>query len=189
MADTSPFPAGDPRNAAYYENIAALKHAEETTLARGGEERARATAAATYNEGQLSKAEPLSYRANQYRANNEGLLESGVNAGRRGGIATNYAGKRFAVARGLKETTERIARGEAAAKEARATGEARAATNASIEGKRYLEEHPNTAAQPGGGVVSTGWQGQPGARYRVGPGTIKWSRDPATRRLQELRGY
>lgn len=147
MAETaSPFPAGDPRNAQYFENIAALKHAEETTLARNSETEARAKAAATYQEGQYTKAEPLSYRANQFRSNNEGLLESGVNAGRRGNIATDYAGKRYAVQTGLKGTQERIARSNKEAREGRETGEARAGTNAQVEAKRWLEEHPNPAS-------------------------------------------
>src|ERR1700742_3730842 len=172
MAPTNPgeaFGPGDPRNAAYFQNLAALEHAYQTTLANDKTALANAKTNSEYSQSQLTKAEPGSYSNNQHRANAGGLLESGINAERRGGIASNYANKRFGITHGLQETEGRLQRNDQAAKERKEAGEASAASTALGEGyKALLEQQPTEPAQaaspyPGGVVPKTSVQ--PGAGY------------------------
>src|SRR5207302_1526998 len=96
-APTNPaaaFPAGDPRNALYAQNLAALEH-QYTTANAGIEEGLKnARSNAEFSQRQTGPQETLGYQANQSKANNEGLLTSGINAQRRGTLAANYANKR-----------------------------------------------------------------------------------------------
>lgn len=152
------FGAGDPRNAAYFQTLASLEHQYNTTLAGDKEQLGNSKTNATYQQGLLGQAEPRSYQANQHRANAGGLLESGVNAERRGTIGADYANKRFNITHGLQETEGRISRSEQEAQERRDQGKAAAANTALSEGyKSLLEREPNepvapTAAVNPGGV-------------------------------------
>lgn len=159
------FGAGDPRNAKYFENIAALEHAYNTTLANDKEALSNDQTNAQYQQSLLSKAEPGAYHANQHKANAEGLLESGVNAERRGTIASQYAQKRYTIQHGLQEDEGKIRKNEEAEQYKYESGRGKDATEALGEGyKALLEQQPNESAAQGSGVVpkvST----QPGAGY------------------------
>jgi hypothetical protein len=198
------FPAGDPRNALYFETKGKLEHERERTLGGLREQRENAQGNAKYREGVMTGQEPQTYAANRYRAVREGIASSGSNTERRGGIATNYANRRFAVQQGLKQTEGRISRSEQEARERADQGIAGAGTRALEEARRYAEEHPpvqptqaynaggtrEVTGPPGPGGVVPYTEQTPGGFVRVGAApTIKWSRDPAVRRLQALRGY
>jgi hypothetical protein len=151
------FGAGDPRNAQYFQTLASLEHQYNTTLAGDKEKLASSRSNALYQQGLLGEKEPGSYKANEHRANAGGLLESGVNAERRGTIGQEYANKRFGVSHGLQETEGSITANEQSAKESLESGRANAANTALSEGyKALLEREPNDtaaasrAANPGG---------------------------------------
>lgn len=157
------FGAGDPRNAAYFQTLASLEHQYNTTLAGYKETLQNSRTNATYQQGQLTQQEPRAYQANRHRANAGGVLESGVNAERRGTIGADYANKRYGVTHGLQETEGRVSRGEQGAKETYDQRRAGAANNALTEGYKALLERepnervaqaiPNTAATPGVSVA------------------------------------
>lgn len=146
------FGAGDPRNANYFQTLAQLEHQEQSTLAGLNERESSARSAATYRQGLLGQQEPQSYKANQHRANAGGIAESGVNAERRGTIATDYANKRYAVTNNLQNTENQIGRARQQAKEAREAGEGRAANTALGEGYKSLLENPPAPENPAGSV-------------------------------------
>ncbi len=136
------FPEGDPRNAQYGENLAALLKQREGRKAELIQGRGENQASAAYRESQLTQNEPETYRANQHRANAGGIASSGINAQRRGGIARDYANKRFGVQQGLTSAENRINRQNKQAEETYEGGASRAATTALEAGRRNLEEHP-----------------------------------------------
>jgi hypothetical protein len=145
MADPgSAFPAGDPRNAFYAENLAALEHQRGREKAGSEEGLSQARSKATYRQGLLGQAEPGTYKVNQERANSGGVLESGINAKRRGGIAADYANKRYQVTQGLKEYEEGSQRREKGSQERYTEGRAKAGTQAEVQGREYLERNPPT---------------------------------------------
>lgn len=199
------FPQGDPRNALYWETRGKIEHGRERTLGGLKEQGANARAAAQYREGTYTQQEPKTYAANRYRGVREGVASSGVNTERRGGIATDYANRRFAVQQNLKQTEGRIAKGEQAARERADEGIAGAGTRALVQAQEYNEQHPpivpNQPNNPGGertvlgppgpgGVVPYEERTPGGGFVRVGAAQqIKWSRDPAVRRIQAQRGY
>lgn len=172
MAATPPtnpaeaFGAGDPRNAAYFQTLANLEHQYNTTLAGDKERLQNSRTNATYQQGLIGQREPGSYKANSHRANAGGILESGVNAERRGTIGQEYANKRYGVTHGLQETEGSISRNEQGAKERLELGKSGAANTALMEGYKSLLERepneqvqappqaiPNTAASPGVSVA------------------------------------
>ncbi len=136
------FPEGDPRNAQYGETLAALLKQREDAKAELIKGRGENQANAAYSESQLTQNEPNTYRANTHRANAGGILESGINAQRRGGIATDYANKRFNVQRGLTQAENRINRQNTAAEERYSGGAATAATTALNAGYNNLLNNP-----------------------------------------------
>jgi hypothetical protein len=143
-APASSFPAGDPRNALYAENLAALEHIWQREKAGSEEGLSQARSKATYRQGRLGQAEPGTYKVNQERANSGGVLESGINAKRRGGIAADYANKRYEVTQGLKEYEEGSQRRAKEGEERYNEGRAKAGTRAEVEGREYLERNPPT---------------------------------------------
>ena len=198
------FPAGDPRNALYFETVGKLKAGEEKTKAENERVLGTERSNATYKEGLLTQAEPGTYGTNRSRAIREGVSSSGIDAERRGGIATNYANRRYAVQNALKEREGAVARSNKAAEEGYTSGVAGAGTKALAEGAAYLERNPPQAAatptgpyNPGGTYTATGSPGAGGVQpyeekvpgggfVRVGEAkTGKWSRDPATRTIQQ----
>src|SRR5580692_6928612 len=165
------FPAGDPRNAQYFQTLAALEHAYNTTLAGDKEALTNDKSNSEYQQTLLTKAEPGTYKTNQAKANAGGILESGVNAGRRGTIATQYAQKRYTVQHGLQENEGKIRHGEEEAKYKLEGGRSEAANKALSEGyNSLLKESPDEQqpAQATSGVVPKVSE-QPGAGFvRVG---------------------
>ncbi len=140
------FPEGDPRNAKYGEEMAALLKQREDRKGELISGRGENQANAKYGETQLTQAEPGTYRNNQHRANAGGIAESGINAQRRGGIATDYANKRFNIQRGLTSAENRINRENKRAEENYEGGSARAATKALGEGYNNLLQNPQEDA-------------------------------------------
>lgn len=185
-AAPTPFPEGDPRNAKYFENLAALEHGYQKSLAEGAETRANARTNAEYATGQIAKAEPEGFRNLRNRANSEGLLQSGVLAGRTGTLASSYGARRYAITHGLQEREGRISRGEQAAKERFELGRSGAATRALEEGKATALANPGARtvtgpAGPGGVVPYT--EKTAGGSVRVGPGAptaVVKARQPIT---------
>lgn len=176
------FGAGDPRNAQYFQTLASLEHQYNTTLAGDKQKLASSRSNALYQQGLIGEREPGSYKANEHRANAGGLLESGVNAERRGTIGQEYANKRFGVSHGLQETEGSLSQNDQSAKDDLEAGRANAANTALSEGyKALLEREPNEtarAANPGavrtvegpagaGGVVPYS-ERTPGGSVKVG---------------------
>lgn len=187
MADPSQaFGPGDPRNAFYAENIAALEHSRGRESGRYQEGLSQHRANATLRQAQYGEAEPGTYKINQERSARGGLSESGVNAKRRGGIAAEYANKRAAVVRGLKEYEEGAGRGYKEGGERNDEARAKAGTKALAEGYEaslknqgdYSGTYPQMPAQSGGtpgpgGVVPYESQ-QKGGWVKVGQPLKKW---------------
>lgn len=151
------FGAGDPRNAQYFQTLASLEHQYNTTLAGDKQKLSDSRSNAVYQQGLLGEKEPGSYKANEHRANAGGLLESGVNAERRGTIGQEYANKRFGVSHGLQETEGSISQNDQSAKEGLESGRANAANTALEKGyEALMKQEPNDtaaasrAANPGG---------------------------------------
>lgn len=193
------FPAGDPRNALYFETIGKLEHQRDQTKTENERLLGTERAAATYKQGQLTQQEPGTYGANRFRAVREGIASSGVNSERRGGIAKNYADRRFAVTKSLGDREGALARSTKAAEDRYAEGARSAGTHALAEGAAYLERNPPAPAAPAGpsaaelaGGYTVGTTGEhyttvrPYAEQRA---AIKWSRDPRVKAEQERRGY
>jgi hypothetical protein len=177
------FPAGDPRNAEYGENVAAIEHAYGTTLAGDKETLADATSNAGYQRSLMGLQEPAGYRAEANRSNTGGILESGINAQNRGSLASKYAEGRVKITKGLTETTDRVNRSEKDAEETRNLGLAKASNKALSEGyKTLLEQGPDETAappptNPGGTKTLTGPPGaggvQPYTEQLPGGGFVK----------------
>jgi hypothetical protein len=206
------FGAGDPRNAKYFSVLAALEHQKENAVGsfKGqpgetyggslGEQRDQARAQAQYGQGLLTQREPLSYKANQHRANAGGIAESGVNAERRGTIGADYANKRFQITSGLQNTEGRLQRAAEGAVTGYNDQSANLANNTLGEGYNWLLEHqPNglgpanvggvktiTGPPEAGGVVPY-TEKTPGGSVAVGSAT-RYAREMAAKRaLEEKR--
>ncbi len=141
------YPEGDPRNAEYFENVAALKHIYEGRQAETAEGRANARTNAGYATGQIGKQEPLGFRNLRNRASKEGLTHSGIEGGRTGNLASQYGARRYAVTHGLQEQENRYTTAERQAKERLEGGEHDAATRALEQRKQWLLENPNAAVE------------------------------------------
>lgn len=190
MAAGPAYPEGDPRNAEYFENIASLQHIYERQQSEGAEGRANARTNAKYAEGQIGKQEPLGFRNLRNRAGKEGLTHSGILGGRTGGLASQYAARRYGVTHGLQEAENRYTRGEQRNKERLEGGEHDAATRALEQRKQWLEQHPEAAVEesmmPGGkpasnttaaatarATPSTAAAHRVSGYYTAGPGTSR----------------
>jgi hypothetical protein len=153
------FGAGDPRNALYFSNLAALEHQKANSLSGIAEQRNLARANTKYGEGQLTQHEPGSYKANAHRANQGGILESGVNAERRGTIGSEYANKRYQLTHGLQENEGRFNKGEQEANTRFADEKANIGNKALAEGYSALLNNPPNelgAVNPAGVRTITG---------------------------------
>lgn len=83
----------DPRDAAYYEQVARLNHALQGALASYGATAANNQAAYNLTSGQLRQQLPITLQNERNRANAQGLLESGALAQRSGLDETAYANR------------------------------------------------------------------------------------------------
>jgi hypothetical protein len=188
----SPFPEGDPRNAKYFENLAALEHSKGRTEAEDAKGREEAASTYKYGTEQLQKQEPLALKANTNRANTEGLATSGILAQRQGVTQTGYAGKEHTLGESRRTAVERFNRGDQLAREGYAEKAKSALTNAEIEARANLEKNPPAAQPPALGYTPGEYGGKGQGFVRVGPkpeSGIKWSRNAAVRKVQEQRGY
>lgn len=198
------FPAGDPRNALYFETVGKLLQHRERAIGEGQKQAEEGRANQNYREGVLGQQEPQTYAANRYRAVREGISSSGANTERRGGIATNYANRRFANQKAQSDLENRLHQRQIGAEENYNQGVAGAGTAALERARQAAEREAQAPAakayNPGGERTVTGPPGpggvvpyeesSPAGHVRVGSAAgIKWSRDPAVRRLQAIRGY
>jgi hypothetical protein len=169
MATASPFPEGDPRNAAYFENIGKLEQARGLVENEDIRLRGEANKTAQYNISQLQKAEPLSLKNNANRANTEGLATSGILGARQGQTQTQYAGKEYTVGQARTKAIEATTRADERARERFNEGQKGALQKATEEAKTNLLANPPAAAptapvNPGGTRVLTGLPGAGGVQ-------------------------
>jgi hypothetical protein len=163
MAEVAPaapagLPAGNPQSALYNETLAALQHQREGALAsdkqaRGETEGAYKTGVQSYNV-----AEPKALSAEQNKANNAGLLESGINARERGSVLGSYVEKRGALATKEQSNLNKLNLDEQKANESYSLGVKNAATKALEEYKKEQEAlaptEPQSAAPPSVASIS-----------------------------------
>ncbi len=143
----TPFPEGDPRNAKYFETVAALEHSLNSSLAGDKQDLEAALSAYNYNTGQLDRQLPLTLRATRNTANSEGLLESGQLAQRAGTVESKYAAQRGRLTSNLQAEENRIHQAEAQANESFNLGRSKAASQAREEALAQTEkEAPNEQA-------------------------------------------
>ncbi len=184
-------PEAPPTDAIYYREKAALEFGEKKKLAGIEEGEKGARAGATRQEGAMGRQEPWTYKQNQWSANRGGLLESGINAQRRGRIGADYAAKRAAVQEGLQQNEGRFARERKEAPEQRGLQEGLGLSAAEERYKqRLLQESPTTAEEPAapagmtvvnGLTVPTGTRTvKAAARFRP-PRAIKQFNQPRSR--------
>ena len=148
-APATPFPEGDPRNAKYFENLAALEHTLNNTLASDQQDRTDALSAYNYSAGELERELPLSLQTTRNTANAHGLLESGQLAQAAGGVEAKYAAQRGKLVSGLQSEENKLNQNETSAREGFNLGRSKAATAALEEGKTELEkEAPDEQAAP-----------------------------------------
>jgi hypothetical protein len=193
MAEAAPtatggFGEGDPRNAQYFQTLASLNHQYNTTLANDKETLSNAESNANYQRGLLGQKEPLSYKANQHRSNAGGLLESGVNAERRGTIGAEYSNRRGAIAQALQKTQGSVSKADQGALENRQLGEGQAAITGYKEGAERVEKEPTNQfgpVNPGGVRTITGTGPEFGYRETSKAGSVAVG--SGTRYARELR--
>lgn len=179
----------------YGELVQQENHALETSLRGDKETFNNASTNAAYQRSLINKQEPLSFKANEGKANSEGLLESGVNAQRRGTLLSGFVDKGNQIARNMEVSRTREAASERVQKENwedKIKNEGIAATE---RGKRWALENPpavpaapaapgSAPANPGGVRTVTGPPGAggvpsytetlPGGGFvRVGPGVAR----------------
>jgi hypothetical protein len=83
----------DPRDATYYDQLARLQYAYNTSLSGYNAGLADATAGYNSTTGALNQQIPLTLANERAKANSQGLLESGILGQRAGLDEANYAGK------------------------------------------------------------------------------------------------
>ncbi len=143
MAEAPPVP--NYADAEYTREVGRLNHQLETTLAGDKETLSDAKTAYQYNNSLLTQQEPLRYAANRYKAVNEGVAQSGVNAERRGTIGANFLNQRTKLTTGLQQTQGRIGRAEGTARETTKNDIAAQIEKAEARAKaKLLAEAPNT---------------------------------------------
>lgn len=203
MAEAAPlvnpgvFNQNDPRGAEFAANQAAYEHALGTTLAGDTETLQNERTNAAYQRSLIAKQEPLSFRANENKANAEGLLESGVNAGRRGNLQADFISKGTSVSQKMTQAEARRLASDNIARESEQSDSAKNLAAYNNDKLRWEQEHPVVAPEPAvaaptasaptvpPGVVG----GHPQPVSGSVPTPIKWSRNAAVREIQRRRGY
>ncbi len=187
-------PIGDPRDALFYSNEAALNFQRENALANQKVAREGAESNYRYGAGQLRRAQPLRLTASRNQANSQGLAESGILAQRQGQIQTDYASKGSRLGEIRKAAVDRATKGEQEANRGYELGVGKNLEEATERGRARLEANPPTP-EPAAGTVAAG--GPAGSRVTVGPGSrtkplqfgfkeveAKEARERAARRLR-----
>jgi hypothetical protein len=143
----TPFPEGDPRNGKYFENLAALQHQLDASLAGDQQDLTGAQVGYDYSTGQLDRQLPLTLQGTRNTANSQGLLESGQLAQRSGSVEARYAAQRGRLASNLQQEQNRVHQAESQAQDAFNLGRSRAATAAREEALAQTEQTaPNEQA-------------------------------------------
>lgn len=142
LVNPTVFGGNDPRGSEYAANQAALEHQYETTLAGDKETLQNNRTNAAYQRSLIAQQEPNSYKANQQRANSEGLLESGVNAGRRGNLQAGFVNQGTSISQKMTQAEARRTAADNIAREGEsdATNKNLAAYN--NDKLRWEAEHP-----------------------------------------------
>lgn len=169
----TPFPEGDPRNAKYFENLAALEHTLNNTLAGDQQALEDAGASYKYGTGELDRQLPLTLQATRNTANSQGLLESGQLAQRAGSVEAKYAAQRGQLTSNYQSQVDRINQSEHSAQESFNLGRTRSATEAREEALKQTEsEAPNEHAGSGPPTV-IGQRPQPTTGAARASGVVK----------------
>lgn len=108
---------GSAQTATYNSELSALQHQLEAGLAGYQAQRGEAEGSYKFGVSKLNEAEPRALTAEQNKSNTEGLLESGINAQRRGTIQAGYTRNRGELGSKEQDTLNRLARGEQNARE------------------------------------------------------------------------
>ncbi len=115
MAEAPPIPSY--ADETYTREAARYEHQLNTTLAGDKETLGNLNSSYAYNNSLLTQQEPLRYAANSYKGVNEGIAQSGIQAGRRGQIGANFLNQRTKLTTGLQEAKGRLARSEQGSRE------------------------------------------------------------------------
>ena len=142
------FNSDDPRGSEYAANQSALEHQYETTLAGDKETLQDNRTSAAYQRSLIAKQEPLSYKANEAKSNAEGLLESGVNAGRRGNLAADFISKGTSVSQKMTQAEARRIAADNIARESEQSGTAKNLASYNNDKLKWEAEHPPVAPAP-----------------------------------------
>lgn len=163
-AAAQPTTVTDPRDAAYYDQLARLTYAYNTSLAGYNRDFADASGAYNYTSGQLSAAEPVALQTDRNRANAQGLLESGQLAQAAGSTEAGYAAKRIAALSRMNATDSAATDRLTAALNAYNTGTAGAYSAAQARAARSdLATEPTTPTPPAGNAPSARKMAKAGA--------------------------
>jgi hypothetical protein len=144
----APFPEGDPRNAKYFENLAALEHSKGKTEAEDKRGREETESQYKYNTEQLQGNERNAVRGNMNTANSQGLLQSGLLAGRQAQTQVQYGQKEHALSESRRQAVERYNRQDQSAREGYERARTGALTKAEIEARNSLLANPPAPPPP-----------------------------------------
>ena len=115
----SPFQPGSPQGAQYWQAAGQIEHSYENQVGNIKEQEGVQKAKAAYTEGENAKALGGQLQANEERANRGGILESGINASRRGRLGAGYTATQFRTQQGLQENLRQDIKAQQAALEGR----------------------------------------------------------------------
>lgn len=148
-AAATPFPEGDPRNAKYFENLAALEHTLNNTLAGDKQDLEDAQSSYNYSTGELERQLPLTLQTTRNTSNAHGLLESGQLTQATGTVEAKYAAARGKLTSALQADENKVHQDERSSREVFNLGRSKAATAALEESKSELEkEGPDEQTSP-----------------------------------------
>lgn len=158
MAETpavSPFPAGDPRNAVFASNVAALHLAQEQSEAGNNRGIADATASYRYQRGQNDRQEPGRVAQVQNAANSRGLAESGTLAANRGRELEGYASRNQRLGDTRKAAIEKYGQANNDAQNTYNVGYNKQLAESTEQGRLEAQEGSYPPKPQEGGVVGT----------------------------------
>ncbi len=170
------FNGNDPRGSEYAANQSALEHQYETTLAGDKETLQDNRTNSEYQRSLIAKQEPLSYKANEQKNNAEGLLESGVNAGRRGNIQADFVSKGTSINQKMTQAEARRVAADNIARESEQSGTAKNLAGYTNDKLKWEAEHP--PPPPPEPAAST--PAAPGAAPTAAPVVVKSTPQPTS---------
>jgi len=101
-----------------------------------------------YQESEVDRAEPGTFRASANRANKGGLLTSGINARRRTDVVNNFAARRTANQLTLSQAQESAKRAQEGVGLKRTQGEGKNARERDAAKEAYARANPTIAPPP-----------------------------------------